>query len=351
MIYAKKRNTVSLLILLFMKLENLSKIILFIIFILVSYFHLEIVAPILLSVFLYLFFSFLGEKIFDRFQVFNWFVRSLLLFWIFFISLFISGVVAWNFIWENFSLLFSELEWWYSQIKNTFLEYVPQITNTSLLENLTDDEQFVSLSNLERVIWWTYDSLEFLLLTVIMTVILLWFEKRIIFSLKMIIPKIHTYITLSKKVISKYILWISIMTLIISAFYFVWLMIFWVKYSLIIAVCAGIAAFIPTVWTLFWWILAIFATWILTWEVSTTIGITIWIVCVQTIEEYYILPKVVGDKVALNPYVTLLWVIWFWYVRGILWIFLSTPLLWILMELWKEQKSWYYYLLGKQSLD
>jgi len=328
--------------------KNIWTILLVALFFVVSHYHLEIISPVFLAWFFYLFFSDVWEKICKKSNVWSASMRSIILVGVFLIILILAWVLAWNFIWENFTLLLTELEWWFTLVRDSISK---RLQSASIGWIFADNkESLISFSNIKEVIWWTYNSLEFLWLTTVLTIILLWFEKRLVYSLKMIAPEMSTYISYSKSVVWNYVRWISLMTVIISIIYFIWLLIFWVQYAALIAIFAGLAALIPTVGTLFWWILTVSATWILTWEVNATVWISIWIVCAQILEEYVILPKFVWDKVALNPFITLLWIIIFWYIRWVLWIFLSTPILWTILEFWKKNKTWYYYLLWKEKM-
>lgn len=322
-------------------------------FVMLSYFHSWIFYPLFLAIFFALVFSVAGKYMSKKTAIRNQKIRSILLVFLFFVLLIVAGAAVWDYIWDNFSLLVSELEAWYINIRDSLSWFTSPLLgwSTPSLDSLSEWSEIFSFETLSQVVWWTFTSMNFLLLTLLLTVVLLWYSDRLVYSVSRIYPSIHKHISIAEDVVSAYMKWILLMILIITGMYFVWLMIFWVEYAYIIALCAWLAALVPTVGTFLGWVMAVSATWILTNSVFSTAWILFRFIWVQLIEEYVILPKVVGNKVSLNAYASIVWVILFWYIWWIVWIFLSLPCLWVISQIWKKDKTRYYYLLSQHDVS
>lgn len=130
--------------------------------------------------------------------------------------------------------------------------------------------------------------------------------------------------------VQSYIVGLLIEMLIVSSLTTVGFMIIGVKYAIVLGLITGILNLIPYIGILFAGILSIIATLTASPDITLIIGVLIVVIVVQLIDNNLIVPMVVGSKVQINAFVSIVGIIVGGVIAGFSGMFLAIPLIAIL---------------------
>lgn len=211
-------------------------------------------------------------------------------------------------------------------------------------QNITNS---LSIDSAEQIIGNTFTSVTNFILVLVYTVLIPIYKKKIIILLDLVTQNkwTQTYKDLQFTV-TKYTQWLFILMVIVAILYFIWLSIFNVPYAALIAISSALMTLVPTVWTMIWGVWAILAASLLTWSIKVTISMIIWYIGIQFLEEYIILPYVVGKKVSINVFVAILAIVAWWLLWWVAGIFLAMPIVGIIQKFLENNKHPLYEVLN-----
>ena len=259
---------------------------------------------------------------------------------LFFISWQISDIANdWNAIQTNLSIHFDTIQKFISS--NFNLNNVEQkvlIDNAS--KNVMESGKNIigiSLVSVSDVI------LNLTLIPIYIFLFLLYRTLIITFLSKLFQPEYHEKLQdilyHIKVSVQSYIVGLLIEMVIVSTLTTVGFMIIGVKYAIVLGLITGILNLIPYIGILFAGILSIIATLTASPDLTLIIGVLIIVIVVQLIDNNLIVPMIVGSKVQINAFVSIVGIIVGGVIAGFSGMFLAIPIIAILKVIFDRIES------------
>lgn len=256
------------------------------------------------------------------------------------IILLIYGLsVLWVYLEGHFDQFVTALQNSFATAKETVLtiSYLNEESISIALNKLGDSVSFTSFNGL---VWSTFAFLFNAILVIVYAILFIVYREKIALLLELLIPWAgKEHLATIYETVYEYMKGLFALVFVVAVLYAVWLWVIGVEYGLLIALWAATMTLVPTVGTFFGGISAVIATWLLSWSMLKAWLVAIWFVVIQTLEEYFILPKVVGERVELNIFATIVSIVGRWLLRGVAGIFLSIPIMGVWAKLLEKQKS------------
>jgi predicted PurR-regulated permease PerM len=126
---------------------------------------------------------------------------------------------------------------------------------------------------------------------------------------------------------------------IVSTLTTVGFMIIGVKYAIVLGLITGLLNLIPYIGILFAGILSIIATLTASPDITLIIGVLIIVIVVQLIDNNLIVPMIVGSKVQINAFVSIVGIIVGGVIAGFSGMFLAIPIIAILKVIFDRIES------------
>ena len=295
--------------------------------------------PVVLSVFFWLIMSYqthqLKKKISHKASIY-----SIIFGYIFVLALCMYGIgsSAW-YVRENISSLTS-------QIQEGYNVYEQKVKSTAFVssEDISSWKQqgkdFLSLDMLGGIATWTLTGITTWMLILVLSFLMLLYEERIVYTIKSAYGKEGVEIIhIARKTVAQYCYGLWILILILFVLNTVWLLVFGVPYAFLIAAISAIATLVPTIWTLIGGVFATFVWGFLTGSVWIWFFIMAWYLIIQQIEEFFIMPKVVWNRVSLNTLTSIVSLFARWLLWGVAWLFLAIPIMGVIQKIWEKYKK------------
>ena len=271
---------------------------------------------------------------------------------VFFISWQIADMTDdWNKIKENLTLHFHNFQLW---IKQQFhLSYNKQQTYIHQAEKSLNGN-----SELLGNTWTSFtDMLVNIVLIPVYTFLILMYRNLFIkFLYKMNSrsnqQNLQEVLTQVKTVVQSYIIGLFIEMGIVGTLIATGLMLLGVQYAILLGVITAILNLIPYLGIMVATLIAILATLVNSNDTSIIVGIIILNIIVQLIDNNFVVPKIVGNKVRINAMATMVGVIIGGTVGGIPGMILSIPLIAIIKVIFdhiESLKPWGYLLSNDDS--
>ena len=259
---------------------------------------------------------------------------------LFFISWQISDIANdWDAIQTNLSIHFDTIQKFVSS--NFNLNNVEQkvlIDNAS--KNVMESGKNIigtSLVSVSDVI------LNLTLIPIYIFLFLLYRTLLITFLSKLFQPEYHEKLQdilyQIKVSVQSYIVGLLIEMVIVSSLTTVGFMIIGVKYAVVLGLITGILNLIPYIGILFAGILSIIATLTASPDLTLIIGVLIIVIVVQLIDNNLIVPMIVGSKVQINAFVSIVGIIVGGVIAGFSGMFLAIPIIAILKVIFDRIES------------
>lgn len=154
-------------------------------------------------------------------------------------------------------------------------------------------------------------------------------------------PKLHQYFQIANRVLSGFIRGQLLVALILAILNALGLWLIGVPYGLAIGAVAGILSFIPYVGTITGYVTAIAVSLAAGKDMTFLLIVSAFYGAVQVLEGYVISPKLVGNKVGLSSFMTILVLIIGGNLYGVLGMILAIPVAGILKHVFADLKSEY----------
>jgi predicted PurR-regulated permease PerM len=259
---------------------------------------------------------------------------------LFFISWQISAIANdWDAIQTNLSIHFDTIQKFISS--NFNLNNVEQkvlIDNAS--KNVLESGKNIigtSLVSVSDVI------LNLTLITIYIFLFLLYRTLFITFLSKLFQPEYHEKLQdilyQIKVSVQSYIVGLLIEMVIVSTLTSVGFMIIGLKYAIVLGLITGLLNLIPYIGILFAGILSIIATLTASPDITLIIGVLIIVIVVQLIDNNLIVPMIVGSKVQINAFVSIVGIIVGGVIAGFSGMFLAIPIIAILKVIFDRIES------------
>jgi predicted PurR-regulated permease PerM len=139
--------------------------------------------------------------------------------------------------------------------------------------------------------------------------------------------------------VQSYIIGLLIELVIVSSLTTVGFMIIGVKYAIVLGLITGILNLIPYIGILFAGILSIVATLTASPDLTLITGVLIIVIVVQLIDNNIIVPMIVGSKVQINAFVSIVGIIIGGVIAGFSGMFLAMPIIAILKVIFERIES------------
>jgi predicted PurR-regulated permease PerM len=139
-----------------------------------------------------------------------------------------------------------------------------------------------------------------------------------------------------QKVSQNYIRGVFVVAIILSVINSIVLMIFGIKHAVFFGVLAGFLNSIPYVGPLFGALMPILMAWLTKDSVWYPLGIFISFFTVQTIEGYFLTPRIVGKSVDINPLIVIIALISGYFIWGVIGMILVVPVVAVLKILFDQ---------------
>jgi predicted PurR-regulated permease PerM len=259
---------------------------------------------------------------------------------LFFISWQISAIANdWDAIQTNLSIHFDTIQKFISS--NFNLNNVEQkvlIDNAS--KNVLESGKNIigtSLVSVSDVI------LNLTLIPIYIFLFLLYRTLFITFLSKLFQPEYHEKLQdilyQIKVSVQSYIVGLLIEMVIVSTLTSVGFMIIGLKYAIVLGLITGLLNLIPYIGILFAGILSIIATLTASPDITLIIGVLIIVIVVQLIDNNLIVPMIVGSKVQINAFVSIVGIIVGGVIAGFSGMFLAIPIIAILKVIFDRIES------------
>jgi predicted PurR-regulated permease PerM len=259
---------------------------------------------------------------------------------LFFISWQISAIANdWDAIQTNLSIHFDTIQKFISS--NFNLNNVEQkvlIDNAS--KNVLESGKNIigtSLVSVSDVI------LNLTLIPIYIFLFLLYRTLFITFLSKLFQPEYHEKLQdilyQIKVSVQSYIVGLLIEMIIVSTLTSVGFMIIGLKYAIVLGLITGLLNLIPYIGILFAGILSIIATLTASPDITLIIGVLIIVIVVQLIDNNLIVPMIVGSKVQINAFVSIVGIIVGGVIAGFSGMFLAIPIIAILKVIFDRIES------------
>ncbi|WKN43427.1 AI-2E family transporter [Tunicatimonas pelagia] len=215
-----------------------------------------------------------------------------------------------------------------------------------------------SSADVKNMVSATFTTLGKFFLILIYTYLLLYYRDKFKRFIQKLTPKNATretneVITQVSKIARAYISGKFLLIIILAVLYGVGFIVIGIKYALVIAVIAGVLSIIPYFGNIIGGGLALLFALITSSSLNSVIGVAIVMTIAQLLENYVLTPLIVGKKVDLNPFFTIIVVVLGGAVWGIPGTVVAVPYLGILRILFDHTNSLkpYAYLMGDNSDD
>lgn len=139
--------------------------------------------------------------------------------------------------------------------------------------------------------------------------------------------------------VQSYIIGLLIELIIVSTLTTVGFMLIGLKYAIVLGIITGILNLIPYIGILFAGILSVIATLTASPDITLIIGVIIIVIVVQLIDNNLIVPKVVGSKVQINAFASIIGIIIGGVIAGFSGMFLAIPIIAILKVIFDRIES------------
>ena len=139
--------------------------------------------------------------------------------------------------------------------------------------------------------------------------------------------------------VQSYIVGLLIEMIIVSTLTSVGFMIIGLKYAIVLGLITGLLNLIPYIGILFAGILSIIATLTASPDITLIIGVLIIVIVVQLIDNNLIVPMIVGSKVQINAFVSIVGIIVGGVIAGFSGMFLAIPIIAILKVIFDRIES------------
>jgi len=307
--------------------------------------------PLSMSIFIWLILSFFVTKLEEYFSNS---IATLVVVVSFFVLLW--AVFTWFWAWISYiQSNTSELFWTLNEIYTTYESKLANqtfITVDQISAWSAAIQEWITFEQISWLAWWTVSWLSTAVIIVMLSILLLTHENRINISMKKVMgPHYMKLFWTAKTTIAQYSYWLMVLILILFVLNTIWLLIFWVPNALFIWGLTSIATLIPTIWTIFGWLVAASVWWFASGSLYVVVGIAVWYLLVQQLEDYVIKPKIIWEKVSLNTLTVILWMLGWWLLRWVPGLFLAIPILWIIQKMAQEKGSPIADLLWTRKLD
>ena len=259
---------------------------------------------------------------------------------LYFISWQISDIVNdWDAIQTNLSIHFNSFQKFISS--NFNLNNVEQkVLIDSASKNVMESGKNIigtSLVSFSDVI------LNMTLIPIYIFIFLLYRTLFITFLSKLFQPSYHEKLQdilyQIKVSVQSYIIGLLIELVIVSTLTTVGFMIIGVKYAIVLGLITGILNLIPYIGILFAGILSIIATLTASPDLTLITGVLIIVIVVQLIDNNLIVPMIVGSKVQINAFVSIVGIIIGGVIAGFSGMFLAIPIIAILKVIFDRIES------------
>lgn len=259
---------------------------------------------------------------------------------LFFISWQISDIANdWDAIRTNVSIHFDTIQKFISS--NFNLNNVEQkVLIDSASKNVMDSGKNIigtSLVSFSDVI------LNLTLIPIYIFLFLLYRTLLITFLTKLFQPEYHEKLKdilyQIKVSVQSYIVGLLIEMLIVSSLTTVGFMVIGVKYAIVLGIITGILNLIPYIGILFAGVLSIIATLTASPDITLIIGVLVIVIVVQLIDNNLIVPMIVGSKVQINAFVSIVGIIVGGVIAGFSGMFLAIPIIAILKVIFDRIES------------
>ncbi len=259
---------------------------------------------------------------------------------LFFISWQISAIANdWDAIRTNLSIHFDTIQKFISS--NFNLNNVEQkVLIDSASKNVMESGKNIigtSLVSFSDVI------LNLTLIPIYIFLFLLYRTLLITFLTKLFQPEYHEKLKdilyQIKVSVQSYIVGLLIEMLIVSSLTTVGFMVIGVKYAIVLGIITGILNLIPYIGILFAGILSIIATLTASPDITLIIGVLVIVIVVQLIDNNLIVPMIVGSKVQINAFVSIVGIIVGGVIAGFSGMFLAIPIIAILKVIFDRIES------------
>ena len=233
----------------------------------------------------------------------------------------------WNKIKFNLSVHLQHAQLW---IKNRF--HVSYTKQQNYFEHLREETLMNDSEIMGNTITSFTDTLLIVVLIPIYTFLLLLYRTLFVkFIYEVVDPKhwqsVREILIQVRTVVQSYLVGLMIELGLVAFLTTAGLMILGVPYAILLGVITGILNLIPYLGIFAAALITIFATLGSTGEISIVIGIVVLNVIVQLIDNNFIVPKIVGNKVCINALATMVGVIAGGTISGIPGMILSIPLI------------------------
>ena len=259
---------------------------------------------------------------------------------LYFISWQISDIVNdWDAIQTNLSIHFNSFQKFISS--NFNLNNVEQkVLIDSASKNVMESGKNIigtSLVSFSDII------LNMTLIPIYIFIFLLYRTLFITFLSKLFQPSYHEKLQdilyQIKVSVQSYIIGLLIELVIVSSLTTVGFMIIGVKYAIVLGLITGILNLIPYIGILFAGILSIIATLTASPDLTLITGVLIIVIVVQLIDNNLIVPMIVGSKVQINAFVSIVGIIIGGVIAGFSGMFLAIPIIAILKVIFDRIES------------
>jgi predicted PurR-regulated permease PerM len=259
---------------------------------------------------------------------------------LYFISWQISDIVNdWDAIQTNLSIHFNSFQKFISS--NFNLNNVEQkVLIDSASKNVMESGKNIigtSLVSFSDII------LNMTLIPIYIFIFLLYRTLFITFLAKLIQPSYHEKLQdilyQIKVSVQSYIIGLLIELVIVSSLTTVGFMIIGVKYAIVLGLITGILNLIPYIGILFAGILSIIATLTASPDLTLITGVLIIVIVIQLIDNNLIVPMIVGSKVQINAFVSIVGIIIGGVIAGFSGMFLAIPIIAILKVIFDRIES------------
>lgn len=163
--------------------------------------------------------------------------------------------------------------------------------------------------------------------------------------------EVSNVISQTANVVQAYLLGKFILMSLLAVLYCIGLGISGVNNFIVVSLLAALLTIVPYLGNVIGFLLALSLGYLTTGEISTLIGIIITFSAAQFVESYILEPYIVGDKVNLNPFITILAVVAGGILWGIIGMVLAVPVIAIANMIFNhvEPLKPYSYLLSKEE--
>lgn len=217
-------------------------------------------------------------------------------------------------------------------IENTF--HVKEDKQLSIFHNITNKLLDTSTTIIGATVLSVSSIVLFLVFILIYTFFLLFHRSLLLRFLIAVFTDQYAHVVYEitvqiQYIIKKYIIGLFLQMCIVAAIAFLIFLILGIKYAFLLGLVTGIFNLIPYVGIFTAFLISAMITFA-TSTINHTLFVAIAIICIHLMDSNFIMPKIVGSKVKINPLIVVLGVIAGEMIWGIPGMFLSIPVLAVL---------------------